>query len=362
MAVFSSGALAGTPATAGTFAFTVEVTDSNAVSTHKDFSLTINSLALEITTTSPLPGGTAGVGYSQTLSASGGVLPYAWSVSSGRLPLGLTLSPGGVLSGTPLTIGTFSFAVQLSDSAGNRANKDLAISIAFTATPQVVFTGLPAAVGPAQQVKLDLRLAQTYAQPIQGTISLGFRPDGANQGDDATVQFSTGGRSASFSIAANTTEAVFAVPELFLQTGTVAGTLSLAVRVQSGGIDVTPSPAPTLSATISSSSPQIMNVGIIPTASGFNVMVTGFSTPRQVTRATFKFTPLPGSDLQTSEFTLDMTAAFQRWFEQTTSSQFGSQFLLTQPFTVQGSLTGLSSVSVTLVNSMGVSNTATANF
>lgn len=362
MAVSSSGALTGTPSNTGTFGFTLRVTDSAGTTTRKDFTLTINSTNLEITTTSTLVAATAGVAYSQALTGSGGVPPYGWSVISGTLPSGMTLSPGGALSGTSLSTGTFSFVVQITDMVPNRANKTLTITVGSAGVPQVLLTGLPAAIAPAQQVKLNLSLAQTYALPIQGVISLAFRPDATTQGDDATVQFSTGGRSVPFSIAATATDALFSVPELYLQTGTVAGTLSLSVRLQSGGADITPSPAPSQSATISRSSPRIMNVGIIPTASGFNVMITGFSTPREVTRATFQFTPSPGSDLQTSEFTLDMTTAFQRWYELPSSSQFGSQFMLNQPFTVQGSLTGLSAVSVTLVNGMGASNTATARF
>lgn len=371
----SGGAITGTPTNARTSVFTIRVADKEDRRASKDFSLTINSpqppptpapsptpQPLAITTASPLPAGSVNAGYSQRLSATGGVPPYIWSVGGGSLPPGLTLISDGTLSGTLTGAGTFSFTAQITDSVANRADKLLTISVGAAAAPQVVVTGLPAAVVPAQQVKLGLRLAQTSALPIQGTMTLAFRPDATTQGDDATVQFSTGGRSVSFSIAANATEASFPVPELFLQTGTVAGTLSLTVRLQSGGADITPSPAPTQSAAVSRSSPQILNVGIVPTASGFNVVVTGFSTPREVTRATFRFSPSPGRDLQTSEFTLDMTTAFQRWYELPTSSQFGSQFLLNQPFTIQGNLTGLSAVSVTLMNGQGGSHTATATF
>ena len=65
---------------------------------------------------STLPNGTAGVAYSQTMTASGGTAPYAFSVTSGSLPAGLTLSTGGVLSGTPSTAGTSNFTMQATDS------------------------------------------------------------------------------------------------------------------------------------------------------------------------------------------------------------------------------------------------------
>ena len=57
---------------------------------------------LTITTASPLPGGTVGTPYLQTLTAAGGTPPYNWSITGDSVP-GLTLTPTGVLSGTPTT-------------------------------------------------------------------------------------------------------------------------------------------------------------------------------------------------------------------------------------------------------------------
>jgi large repetitive protein len=54
-----------------------------------------------------------------TLSATGGVTPYTWSIPVGALPGGLTLSSDGVVSGTPMANGYFTFAVQVLDFGGN---------------------------------------------------------------------------------------------------------------------------------------------------------------------------------------------------------------------------------------------------
>ena len=114
----SAGAFSGTPTTAGTSSFTVKVTDSespavSATSTPLTI-LVIN--ALTITTTS-LPSANIGVAYSQQLAASGGVSPYTWSISTGSLPTGLTLSSGGLISGSPTAAGSSTFTIQVTDSA-----------------------------------------------------------------------------------------------------------------------------------------------------------------------------------------------------------------------------------------------------
>ncbi|WP_325130215.1 putative Ig domain-containing protein [Arenimonas sp.] len=64
-----------------------------------------------------LPNGTVAAAYSQAISASGGVGPYNFAVTAGALPAGLTLSPGGVLSGTPTAGGSFNFTVTATDSS-----------------------------------------------------------------------------------------------------------------------------------------------------------------------------------------------------------------------------------------------------
>ena len=84
--------------------------------------------------------GAAGLAESAaTLAATGGVPPYAWTVTSGSLPSGLTLSAAGLISGTPASAGTASFTVQVADAASSTAAQDLSITI--SAAPSVVFNG-----------------------------------------------------------------------------------------------------------------------------------------------------------------------------------------------------------------------------
>ena len=121
----STGAITGTPTVANTFNFTVKATNT-ANSATKALSITVAAapVAPSIITTS-LPNGTAGTAYSQTLTATG-TAPITWTVHSGALPTGLTLSTGGVISGTPTAANTFNFTVRATNAGGNN---DRALSI-----------------------------------------------------------------------------------------------------------------------------------------------------------------------------------------------------------------------------------------
>jgi hypothetical protein len=65
-----------------------------------------------------LPVGRVGVAYSQQITASGGTGSYTFSVVSGTLPAGLTLTAGGLLSGTPTTAGSPPVTILATDLNG----------------------------------------------------------------------------------------------------------------------------------------------------------------------------------------------------------------------------------------------------
>jgi hypothetical protein len=65
-----------------------------------------------------LPAGTIGIPYSQPLSVSGGSPAYQFALGSGSLPLGLSLSAGGAISGAPAVEGQFNFIVRVTDAFG----------------------------------------------------------------------------------------------------------------------------------------------------------------------------------------------------------------------------------------------------
>ena len=106
---------------AGTFDFTVEVTDGDAMKIAKAFTLKITA-PLDIATAA-LPNATENTFYSLVLAPSGGVGPFTWT--SSVLPAGLALTPAGLFSGTPApgTAGNkpIDFTVTLSHERSRRS-------------------------------------------------------------------------------------------------------------------------------------------------------------------------------------------------------------------------------------------------
>jgi hypothetical protein len=128
VALSSAGVLAGTPTAAGTVTLGLTATDSLGATGSESLSLAINAPPLVLTTTS-LAAGTAGVAYSATLAASGGVAPYTFAVTTGTLPAGIALSSAGAFSGTPTAAGTSSLGIAVTDSASRSASGTLSLVV-----------------------------------------------------------------------------------------------------------------------------------------------------------------------------------------------------------------------------------------
>jgi hypothetical protein len=208
------------------------------------------------------------------------------------------------------------------------------------AIPALNLGSVPEVVPAAQQLTVDLNLASGYPFPLTGQVSMNFVPDPAIGADDPAVQFSTGGRSVSFTIPANATQP--ASPIAF-QTGSVAGTIELRVTL-SGSADLS------RSIRIARSAPAIRNLTVVRNATGFELRLTGLSNSRELTRATVRFA---GTGLDTTEVNIGLADVASGWYKSAASAPFGGQFSLVLPFTVQGSLTAIESATLTVSNSEG---------
>jgi hypothetical protein len=255
--------------------------------------------------------------------------------------------------------------VGVSDGASASATKQFQLSIGSTATPVFTISGVSDIVEPAQQPSVEITLSSTHPSPISGQLALKFNSNADVASDDPSIQFSTGGRTVNFSIPSNTTRAVFSnsAPNIAFQTGTVSGTIELTVSGQSGGGSGTPLPPASRLLTLSRRAPVITRLIIASrTASGFELAITGFSTPRSLTQANFTFTAAQGATLETGTVMLNLAVPATSWFQSQPAAALGGQFRVLMPFTVQGQVTAIQSVSVTLANGEGSSAASSVQF
>jgi len=115
----NTGTISGIPTAAGTFPFSITVTDGTPGSTVFTNPIIVTQTPITFLTTT-LPDATEDSSYSEEVEVTGGTSPYTWTIVSGSLPSGLTLRAStGVISGTPDedTAGTHSFIVKVTDSS-----------------------------------------------------------------------------------------------------------------------------------------------------------------------------------------------------------------------------------------------------
>ncbi|MDB5589087.1 MAG: hypothetical protein JWP26_4057, partial [Devosia sp.] len=157
----STGTVAGTPTAGGPFSYSVSVTDDLGASMANAVSGTIAAAAI-VFNTATLPDAHPGQAYGAiSLPApTGGTAPYSFA-DGGGLPAGISLSPLGVLSGTPSAAGPYSFTVSVADSSTGTGPYSAVQSFQIVVQPPAQQP--PVATGDAYQINQDSVL--TVAAP-----------------------------------------------------------------------------------------------------------------------------------------------------------------------------------------------------
>ncbi|WP_425526275.1 putative Ig domain-containing protein [Xanthomonas hortorum] len=174
----ATGALSGTPTVAGTFNFTLTVSDSTpspAAQASRSYTLTIAAPSIAITP-SALPAAVRGTAYSQAVTASGGIAPYSYALGSGALPAGITLASNGTLAGTATVEGSFNFTVVATDAGNFTGSQAYALTVTG---PNLV---LPASTLPAgnagQAYSAAIAPASGGTAPYRYALTAGALPNG----------------------------------------------------------------------------------------------------------------------------------------------------------------------------------------
>ena len=133
------GELTGSPTAPGAFSFTVMVTTGNGTTATQQFSISISpansgggsACMLTILTASPLPNAVDNIYYSQGLNykQSGCVLPIAWNPVPITPGPGLTLSSGGLISGTANVDGSYMFTAVVHDASGHQVSQSFSVTV-----------------------------------------------------------------------------------------------------------------------------------------------------------------------------------------------------------------------------------------
>lgn len=246
------------------------------------------------------------------------------------------------------------------------------------ALPSYTITGPSGTAMPATQAPISLTLASSYPVDLEGVLTLttsGTLPS------DQSVQFSTGStpgnRTVDFVIPAGSTSANFVGQgsQIFVQTGTVAETVTLAPSfMTSGGFDLTPTSPQTLQFTIAPAAPvldglQVTNATGTPVSASFQVVLTGYSTTRDLSTVNVTFTPASGFNLTISQQSENISSQSSAWFQSSSSvDSYGGLFQVTIAFNLTGQvpsnqslLEAISSVAATISNSVGTSSSVQAS-
>jgi len=370
----NTGALSGTLTTAGTFTFNVMVTDSSspAETGQQSYTFKVTPLPLSITCDTPTPRlytPYAGASQADGCSAANGTPPYTYT-QTGTLPPGLSFNTAnGNITGTPTTLGTYQFTIQITDSSAPVFTVSQAVTLtvqygAVTSTGKPLFTltSVPLSVTPGTDASgIVLKANEPLLAALSGTAVLTFTVDPALLGTgntpnnyvDPALQFlnSSGSpASATYSFTFPAGGTSLALPSL--DPGTVVGTVD--ITINAAGLAQAGASIPVAGDTpvIEPGSVQFTNVS----AAGFDIELIAMLPQRKAANATITFSPSSGDQISGQQtFVFNVADATNTWFASSNSLQYGGMCSLTFSFVFNGSIDAVGSATVTVDTSQPVS-------
>ncbi|WP_139144303.1 putative Ig domain-containing protein, partial [Janthinobacterium lividum] len=234
----ATGVLSGTTNVAGSFPFSIKVTDSSTgvgapFSASNSYTLAVAAPVLTLTPASLAPI-RAGDAYSQTFTAAGGIAPYAYSVSGGALPTGLVLNAAtGIVSGTPTVAGSYNFTLQAKDAHQFTVQQALTLQVNQAPPPVPNETATTSA-----NQEVSLTIASTDGSPITDVTIV--TPPQHGRVTVVTSGAAGGGSGRSFKVT-YVPNANYFGPDAFSYTATGPGGTSAPATVS---VTVAPQPVP----------------------------------------------------------------------------------------------------------------------
>jgi hypothetical protein len=189
----STGAITGTPSTQGVVSFVAQITDAGSNTYARAFSINVRS-ALQVLQGggTPVPG-RRNVFYSfqfRVGDLTGSTAGVTYTLPSGSLPSGLSLSSGGLISGTPTATGTSTFTVRATKAGAGTLDIPCTLSISTMLTLSAVFT-LPTRLrNMTIGVEVDEQVQLTGVAPIGKfvwSITAGALPSGLSMDSNGRV-------------------------------------------------------------------------------------------------------------------------------------------------------------------------------
>ena len=281
LALSTDGNLYGSPTATGSYDFTVKATNPFGTST-KQFTGTIGSAVGPTITTTTLGTVQSGSAFSLTLAASGST-PITYAVQSGSLPTGLTLNTSsGVISGTPTVVGSYTFTIRATNSAGY-GDKAFTGSVAGIA-PTITTTSLNSmyrAFAFSQTLSVSGSASITYA------VQSGALPTGLTLGTSTGVISGTPTTVASYSFTIRATNSYGYADQAF--TGSVLQSTPAIVETALQTMTVSTAFAQTLTSTGGPTITWSVQTGTLPTGLSLNSS-TGTISGTPTTAGAYSFT------------------------------------------------------------------------